>query len=148
VDQIRLLDRAGELPAEGAVSDLMWSDPEEVRTEWMQNPRGAGWVFGNLPVREFLQINKLGLVARAHQLVQEGYRFMFTSPLDLMAVPTAKAEGLLVTVWSAPNYCYRCGNTASLLRMAEGGAKSFEIFREVAASANAPPPRELVPYFI
>ena len=34
LDQIRTIDRRREIPSEGAFSDLMWSDPDDVGT-WM-----------------------------------------------------------------------------------------------------------------
>ncbi|KAI0365870.1 Metallo-dependent phosphatase [Pilatotrama ljubarskyi] len=113
LDQIRVLSRAQEIPHEGAFCDLMWSDPDEVEN-WAVSPRGAGWLFGGSVTREFNHVNSLRLIARAHQLVQEGYKYMF--------------DEQLVTVWSAPNYCYRCGNMASILTIRENGERSFTVY--------------------
>jgi diadenosine tetraphosphatase ApaH/serine/threonine PP2A family protein phosphatase len=107
IDKIRLLDRKQEVPHEGAMCDLLWSDPDEI-DGWGLSPRGAGFLFGQDIVKMFNHRNDLSLIARAHQLVMEGFKEMF--------------EARIVTVWSAPNYCYRCGNVASILEVFEDGS--------------------------
>lgn len=51
---------------------------------------------------------------RAHQLCHEGYQVLY--------------DGKLSTVWSAPNYCYRCANLASILEIYDNGQKKFNVF--------------------
>jgi len=152
LDQIRTINRVREIPHDGPFGDLVWSDPEEIET-WALNPRGAGWLFGRKPMKHFTHLNNLDLVTRAHQLVQEGYKYMFDSEEKPRGCdPTGDSEeeklGILVTVWSAPNYCYRCGNVASILVVDEKQRREFRIFKEVARSADSVPPRQLLPYFV
>lgn len=73
IDQIRVVARAQEIPHEGAFCDLVWSDPEDIDT-WAVSPRGAGWLFGDKVATEFNHVNGLKTIARAHQLVNEGYK--------------------------------------------------------------------------
>lgn len=126
IDQIRVIDRNKEIPHEGAFCDLVWSDPDEVE-RWAISPRGAGYLFGatvtkvclhdalsssfelqihcaSVPTQEFNNRNGIELICRAHQLVQEGYKYMFDENSGYGYEDT---DGPLITVWSAPNYCYR-----------------------------------------
>lgn len=102
LDNIRRLDRVQEIPHEGAVSDLVWSDPDE-KPGWKISPRGAGYTFGKDVSDTFKQKNGLGLIVRAHQLVMEGFNWSHTTNV--------------VTIFSAPNYCYKCGNQAAILEV-------------------------------
>ena len=127
----------------------MWSDPEDISTSWQMSPRGAGYLFGKHVTDEFHQVNNLQFLARAHQLVMEGRKYHF--------------DKRLVTVWSAPNYCYRCGNVAAILEI--GGnippeendgypssiPQKFKFFHETPTSVHGPNGEEraqMVPYFL
>merc|ERR1712232_36938 len=94
--------------------DLMWSDPDECLDGFAHSPRGCGYLFGGDVVKEFMHTNDMDMIARAHQLVMEGYKAMF--------------DRSLVTVWSAPNYMYRCGNVASVLQIEASGSRQFCLF--------------------
>jgi serine/threonine-protein phosphatase 2A catalytic subunit len=118
LDQIREigLHRAQEIPHEGAMCDLLWSDPEENpgSTGWGISPRGAGYLFGQDVTEKFLHVNGLEMIARAHQLVMEGYNWSH--------------DKQVVTVFSAPNYCYRCGNQAAIMELDENLKYTFHQF--------------------
>jgi serine/threonine-protein phosphatase 4 catalytic subunit len=127
LSQIRVIDRKQEVPHDGAMCDLMWSDPEDIEG-WGLSPRGAGYLFGGDVVAKFNEINHLDLVARAHQLVMEGYKTMFPTKGNGRA--GQQPVDSLVTVWSAPNYCYRCGNVAAILELDEHLDQHFKVISD------------------
>jgi len=135
IDSVMCIDRNVEVPTNGPLCDLVWSDPDEGDVGWYLNPRGAGWLFGQDAVDKFLERNKLSLICRSHQLVQEGFRYMFNNRL--------------ATVWSAPNYCYRCGNMASVFKiLGPSGERRIELFNEVPSTEREVPERVIIPYFL
>ncbi|KAI0231143.1 Serine/threonine-protein phosphatase 4 catalytic subunit [Lamellibrachia satsuma] len=113
LDQIRSIDRKQEVPHDGPMCDLLWSDPEDTQG-WGVSPRGAGYLFGSDVVAQFNASNSIDLICRAHQLVMEGYKWHFNDTV--------------LTVWSAPNYCYRCGNVAAILELDEHLQRDFTVF--------------------
>ncbi|UYV63540.1 PPP4C [Cordylochernes scorpioides] len=113
LDQIRTIDRKQEVPHDGPMCDLLWSDPEDTQG-WGVSPRGAGYLFGSDVVSQFNAANDIDMICRAHQLVMEGYKWHFNETV--------------LTVWSAPNYCYRCGNVAAILELDEHLQREFTIF--------------------
>ena len=55
--------------------DLLWSDPEE-KEGWGQSPRGAGFIFGPDISTNFLHVNNVEMICRAHQLVMNVSLFL------------------------------------------------------------------------
>lgn len=65
LDEIKTIDRKQEVPHDGAMCDLMWSDPEDL-SGWSMSPRGAGYLFGGDIVQQFNETNNVSMIARAH----------------------------------------------------------------------------------
>eukprot|EP00887_Chlorella_sp_A99_P006383 scaffold3.g6383.t1 len=84
--------------------DLLWSDPTtNDAVEGVQpSPRGPGLVtFGPDRVMEFCRANDLQMIVRAHECVMDGFeRF---------------AQGHLITLFSATNYCGTANNAGAIL---------------------------------
>eukprot|EP00181_Compsopogon_caeruleus_P006551 CAMPEP_0184683738 /NCGR_PEP_ID=MMETSP0312-20130426/12397_1 /TAXON_ID=31354 /ORGANISM="Compsopogon coeruleus, Strain SAG 36.94" /LENGTH=507 /DNA_ID=CAMNT_0027136309 /DNA_START=154 /DNA_END=1677 /DNA_ORIENTATION=- len=100
LDTLRSLDRNCE-PDSGLLSEMLWSDPQK---EPGRGPskRGIGVSFGPDVTMRFLEENNLDLLVRSHEMKEEGYE--------------VEAEGKLITIFSAPNYCDQMGNMGAFIR--------------------------------
>ncbi|XP_059030567.1 cyclin-dependent kinase-like 3 isoform X3 [Mustela lutreola] len=133
LDHIRALDRLQEVPHEGPMCDLLWSDPDD-RGGWGISPRGAGYTFGQDISETFNHANGLTLVSRAHQLVMEGYNWCH--------------DRNVVTIFSAPNYCYRCGNQAAIMELDDTLKYSFLQFDPAPRRGEPHVTRRTPDYFL
>jgi len=133
LDNVRALDRVQEVPHEGPMCDLLWSDPDD-RPGWGISPRGAGYTFGQDISEQFNHHNGVNLIARAHQLVMDGFNWSH--------------EKNVVTIFSAPNYCYRCGNQAAILEVDEHMSSTFLQFEPAPRRGEPHVTRRTPEYFL
>ncbi|XP_016996724.2 serine/threonine-protein phosphatase alpha-2 isoform [Drosophila takahashii] len=115
LDDIRRLPRPTEVPSDGLLCDLLWSDPDDTTSTWAANDRGVSYTFGAAIVEGFLLQHKFNLIVRAHQVVEDGYEFF--------------AERQLVTIFSAPNYCNIFDNSGAVLVVDSNLVCHFVIIR-------------------
>lgn len=115
LDQIRNISRPVDVPDQGLLCDLLWSDPDKDIQGWGENDRGVSYTFGTDKVNEFLQKHDLDLICRAHQVVEDGYEFF--------------ANRHLVTIFSAPNYCGEFDNSGAMMTVDDTLTCSFQILR-------------------
>ena len=113
LDGARLIDRFQEVPHEGAMCDLLWSDPDTL-VGFGQSLRGAGHIFGENVSKEFCRVNGLDMISRAHQCTPTGYAWTHANKV--------------CTIFSAPNYCYRCANEAAIMEVDENVSTNFYKF--------------------
>lgn len=115
LEDITSMKRPLDVPDEGLLCDLLWSDPDNEVETWVDNDRGTSVCFGPAVVDEFLEDFRFELICRGHQAVMGGYDFPFFP------------KQTLVTVFSAPNYCYEFENKAALLLVDENLFCTFKI---------------------
>lgn len=169
LDNIRNFDRVQEVPHEGPMCDLLWSDPDD-RCGWGISPRGAGYTFGQvcfvfLLYSCFCRWGDLSNISSYHTFLPIFHRIYpsssiipmvwnwlleliswlwkdITGAMYLTISPSLTIhfrlsslgefffypflqEQKVVTIFSAPNYCYRCGNMASILEVDDCNGHSF-----------------------
>ncbi|VDD77095.1 unnamed protein product [Mesocestoides corti] len=113
MDQIRKIARPTDVPDQGLLCDLLWSDPDKDVNSWGENDRGVSYTFGADIVSRFLAKHDFDLICRAHQVVEDGYEFF--------------AKRQLVTLFSAPNYCGEFDNAGALMSVDESLVCSFQV---------------------
>ena len=122
VEQIKLLVRPSDVPEQGLLCDLLWSDPEENPNGFGPNDRGVSVTFNSVVIENFLKGNDLDLICRAHQVVEDGYEFF--------------GNRQLVTVFSAPNYCGEFDNSGAMMTVDENLVCSFQILKPMNNQTN------------
>jgi serine/threonine-protein phosphatase PP1 catalytic subunit len=115
LEQINKIYRPTDVPDNGLLCDLLWSDPDKDAPAWEDNERGVSYVFGPEIVTIFLKKHDLDLVCRAHQVVEDGYEFF--------------SKRQLVTVFSAPNYCGEFDNSGAMMTVDDSLMCSFQILK-------------------
>lgn len=117
---IENINRNMEPLDEGVMTDLLWSDPNEEKG-FKPSKRGIGFSFGVDITENFLKKNDLSFIIRSHEVRNEGYAI--------------EQNGMLYTVFSAPNYCDVMKNKGAFLKF-----KGSSIEPECVTFTDAPHP--------
>ncbi|KAJ5986357.1 hypothetical protein N7451_010722 [Penicillium sp. IBT 35674x] len=132
MDNIRQIPRPTDVPDDGLLADLLWSDPADMEEDWEPNERGVSYCFGKQVIIDFLLRFDIDLICRAHMVVEDGYEFY--------------QDRLLVTVFSAPNltvlqYCGEFDNWGGVMDVSDELLCSFQLLKPLNwADAPRPPP--------
>ena len=108
IEDLKKIDRFREIPEEGLMSEMLWSDPCKEMGR-MPSKRGVGMSFGPDVAERFLNDNGLDLLIRSHEVKQEGYEI--------------EPGNKVITVFSAPNYCDQMGNKGAIIIFKGGNMK-------------------------
>ncbi|KAF6011633.1 hypothetical protein HII13_002097 [Brettanomyces bruxellensis] len=138
LNKIKMIQRPTDIPDEGLLTDLLWSDPQISGStegyilagnqrvsssstssfhhgDWSENDRGVSYCFSKKVVNRFCERFNLDLIVRGHMVVEQGYEFY--------------AKRKLVTVFSAPNYCGEFDNWGAVMNVNKKLMCSFELLK-------------------
>ena len=110
---------------------LLRNVPDDVKG-WYIPKRGVDMCFRANIVNTFNRLNGLELICRSHQCIMEGFKYYFENKN-------------LCTIWSAPNYCYRCGNKASILKLDKNLSITILYFNSSENNSKNKPFETLIP---
>ena len=74
------------------------------------------------------------MICRAHQLMMGGYQWSH--------------DNNVLTIFSAPNYCYRCGNVAAIMEVDEVMEHQIQTFDSAPRRGEAPIAKYTPDYFL
>ncbi|CAD5217253.1 unnamed protein product [Bursaphelenchus okinawaensis] len=127
LQQLRDVKRPTDALGPTLEMDLLWADPVAGISGFQGNMRGASYGFGSDVLGKLCQELDIDMVARAHQVVQDGYEFF--------------GKRKLVTIFSAPYYCGQFDNAAAMMVVDAGLMCSFQILRPAIGRTSARPVR-------
>ncbi|CEQ42828.1 SPOSA6832_04688 [Sporobolomyces salmonicolor] len=100
---------------EGLMCEMLWCDPQDAVGRG-PSKRGVGLGFGPDVTSRWTEANEVTAVIRSHEVRQGGY--------------SVEHGGLLITVFSAPNYVDQVGNLAAFATIDETGEIEYTTFKE------------------
>lgn len=125
LDDLGTIKRFKEPPNEGVYCDVLWADPVDSETGESDSSfpanenRGCSVYYGAASANSFLKRNGLISVIRAHEAQLEGYKmYKWNGPQEFP---------LVITLFSAPNYCDVYNNKAAVIAL-ERGALNIKQF--------------------
>uniref|UniRef100_A0A1I8GKX5 protein-serine/threonine phosphatase n=2 Tax=Macrostomum lignano TaxID=282301 RepID=A0A1I8GKX5_9PLAT len=105
LEDIRKIDRNMDIPDSGPMSELLWSDPQDLPGR-APSKRGVAVQFGPDVTERFCKNNGLDYIVRSHEVKEKGYEVAHS--------------GRCITVFSAPNYCDTMGNKGAYITLTGG----------------------------
>lgn len=116
LQDLKAIYRPTDIPDAGIMCDLLWADPEPSQEGFEESARGVSYTFGIQALQNFCKRFGLDMIARAHQVVEDGYEFF--------------GDKKCVTIFSAPNYCGEFDNNGAVMSVDAKLKCSFTILGE------------------